>query len=274
MTAQPPEDRPPEEVLEENLPLIGKIARRLGLRHGLSGPDVEDFIQEVHVKLVEDDYRRIREFRGGSSLKTYLTTVIVRLAKDYCNHLWGKWRPSAAAKRLGWEALLLERLVYREGFSFEEAAEKMRRDFHVRKSMEKLTELAAQIPQRTSRRFEGEEAVASAPAPSTAGDRVDRRVVDREKARTAEKVEVALREALDELEAEDQMILLLHFRGWTLAKIARRLKIDQKPLYRRRDRLLMQLRNAMEARGVKPEDVQRIVGWERLDLKVDEGDPE
>jgi len=273
LTARPSDDRSPEEIFLEHRPLIEKIATRVGRRHGLSEAETEDFVQDAQVKLVEDGYRRIREFQSRSSFKTYLTTVITRLAKDHCNHLWGKWRASAAAKRMGWEARLLERLLYREGFSFEEAAEKMRRDYHVKSSVEELAELAAELPQRTSRRFEGEEELENRPVPDTAVERVDRRVVDSEKAEQAQRVEAALQAALAELEAEDCAILKLYFYGWTLARIARSLGVRQKPLYRRRDRTLVQLRKSMEDLDVRWEDVQRILGWERLDLKIT-GDPE
>lgn len=273
LTPPPTDDRPPEQTYLEHLPLIEKIARRAGRRYGLAPEGVEDFVQEVQVKLIEDDYRRIRSFRGSSSFKTYLVTVVNRLAKDHCNHLWGKWRPSAAAKRLGWEARLLERLLYREGFSFEEAAEKMRRDHRVETSIEGLAELAGKIPQRTSRYFEGEEALENRPASPTPGERVDRRLADREKAELARKVEDALQKALDELDTEDRLILKLYFRGWTMARIARSLGLEQKPLYRRRDRNLARLRQSLEQRELQWRGVQRVLGWERLDLRlVDEPD--
>lgn len=272
LTDRPSDDRSPEEIFLEHRPLIEKIATRVGRRHGMPDTEVEDFAQDVQLKLVEDDYRRIRDFQGRSRFKTFLTTVIVRLAKDHCNHLWGKWRASAVAKRLGWEARLLERLLYREGFSFEEAAEKMRRDYHVKQSVEELAELAGDLPQRSSRRFDGEEALENRPVADTPGDRVDRRVVDAEKAERARRVEAALQAALDELETEDRLILELPTRGWTLARVARSLGVEQKPLYRRRDRNLAQLRQSMEARGVRWEDVRRILGWERLDLTI-VGDP-
>ena len=268
MTCRSLDDRSPEEIFLEHRASIERIAACVARRRRLSEAEVEDFVQDVQLKLVEDDYRRIREFQGRSRFKTYLTTVINRLAKDHCNHLWGKWRASAAAKRLGWEARLLERLLYREGFSFEEAAEKMRRDYHVKTSVEELADLAAQLPQRTSRRFEGEEELENRPVSETAGERVDRRVVDSEKAEQAERVETALEAALAELDSEDRLILKLYFYGWTLAKIARSLGVSQKPLYRRRDRTLAQLRETLTGGGVGWEDVQRILGWERLDLKL------
>src|SRR5438045_4333623 len=37
--------------------------------------------------------------------------------------MWGKWRPSAEAKRLGEKAITLERLLTRDGFSYGEALE-------------------------------------------------------------------------------------------------------------------------------------------------------
>jgi hypothetical protein len=53
------------------------------------------------LKLIENDYRILRSFEGLASLGTYLTTVIARLFLDFQIHEWGRWRPSAAATRLG-----------------------------------------------------------------------------------------------------------------------------------------------------------------------------
>ena len=68
----------------------------------------------------------LRRFEGRSSLTTYITVVVQRLFLDRRNRLWGKWRPSAEARRLGPTAVLLERLVSRDGWSAEQALETLR----------------------------------------------------------------------------------------------------------------------------------------------------
>jgi hypothetical protein len=45
---------------------------------------------------------------------------------DYRNRLWGKWRPSAEAKRLGPTAILIERLVARDGWAVDQVIEMVR----------------------------------------------------------------------------------------------------------------------------------------------------
>jgi RNA polymerase sigma-70 factor, ECF subfamily len=50
------------------------------LRSARVGPeDLEDIAAEVLVKLVEDNFRVLREFRGESSLATYLTVIARRI---------------------------------------------------------------------------------------------------------------------------------------------------------------------------------------------------
>ncbi len=57
------------------------VARLLGRS---SGPalDIEDVLQGVFLKLWEDDRRRLRTFRGGSRLSTWLAAVARREALD------------------------------------------------------------------------------------------------------------------------------------------------------------------------------------------------
>lgn len=50
------------------------------LRSARVGPeDLEDIASEVLLKIVADDYRVLREFRGESSLATYLTVIARRI---------------------------------------------------------------------------------------------------------------------------------------------------------------------------------------------------
>ena len=53
------------------------------------------------LKLIEDDYRRLRRFEGRSSFATYLATVVQRLFLDFVIGKTGRWRPSVQARRLG-----------------------------------------------------------------------------------------------------------------------------------------------------------------------------
>ena len=80
----------------------------------------------MRLRFIENDYAAIRKFRGESSLGTYLTVVVAMLVRDYRVQRWGRWRPSAAARRLGDVAVRLETLVRRNGQAVHEAAETLR----------------------------------------------------------------------------------------------------------------------------------------------------
>jgi hypothetical protein len=66
-TPRPP-SLPPDDVTHEQLYLSRhlELIERIVVRAGQPGGG-EDFGQPVHEKLIEDDYTRIRQFRGGAA---------------------------------------------------------------------------------------------------------------------------------------------------------------------------------------------------------------
>src|SRR5687768_14189132 len=111
----------PEDTYLQHLRTIERIAAFVARRHHLEASESEEFVQEVRVRLLDDDYSIIRKFEGRSTFSTYLTTVIGRLFAQWRVEQWGKWRPSAEAKRLGDKAVTLERLLSRDGYTLSEA---------------------------------------------------------------------------------------------------------------------------------------------------------
>lgn len=245
----------PEQMFLDHLPHIDKVVAHLCRRHHFQKEECEDFRSHVHLKLIEDDYAVFRKFQGRSSLKTYLTTVIQNLMRDYQNHLWGKWRPSAEAERLGPTATLLEQLLVRDGYSFDEAVQEMRINRKVELTWQKLAEIAARLPSRFPRRMEGEEGLRDVPAPD---EQADDHVADEERAAARRKVWKALPEALKILSAEDRLILKMKMSGFTVAQISRKLRLEQKQLYRRIEKLLSDLRRELERLGIRKEDIDDL----------------
>lgn len=232
-----------DHPLLPHLDLVDRITGALARRRRLSAEEAEDFAAEVRLILWEDRGQVLSSFQGNSSWKTYLTTVVNRLYIDRQRARWGRWRPAAVAKRLGPAAVLLDQLLHRDGISFEEAAEMLRRNHGVEMPISELAELAGQLPHRPPRRVEGEEALERI---GVDGD-VDAAVYEKE----AGRVEGALNAVLAELGPEDRLLLQLLFEnGLKISAVARMLGEEQKPLYRRRDQLLAQLRQGLEARGV------------------------
>src|ERR1700741_4396198 len=87
-----------EDIYLQNLRPIERIAAFVARRHHLDASETEEFVQEVRVRLLVDDYAIIRKFEGRATISTYLTTVIGRLFAQWRGEQWGKWGPSAKAK--------------------------------------------------------------------------------------------------------------------------------------------------------------------------------
>jgi RNA polymerase sigma factor for flagellar operon FliA len=241
------------ELLTANLGLVERVSAFVCQRHRMRPEEAEEFASVVKLKLVEDDYAILRRFQGRSSLGTYLTVVIQRLLLDYRIHLWGKWHPSAEAKRLGDTAVAVERLLYRDGRTIEEASAILAaQNPEVRRDA--VADLAARIPARSPRRRMVEIDEAESVASVTAEPSADVR-------RTSERVSTLITEFLARLPEDDRLILELRFDGdMSVAEIARSLRLDQKQLYRRMEKLFRELREELHGAGLSASDIASLIG--------------
>lgn len=222
---------------DETLAVLVQVLRTVAATRGLAADDAHDFSQWVHVRMLETRYASLRQFRGHSSLRTYLTIVIERLLKDWQNHVWGKWRPSAEARRLGAVAMRFERLVHRDGFTVHEAAESLRHgDTTV--SRADLEALAARLPRRVQRRMLPVDSLDGAAEPRSEDPLARMELTARERQR-----EQLVSRALQSLPTEDRRLLAARFSAHgRLSAMARDTGADVKLLYRRCDRALQKLR--------------------------------
>lgn len=250
----------PEDLFLEHLGWIEKVAATVCAKHGTWGAEAEDFAGWIRMKLMEDGYAVFRKFRGESELKTYIATVVVRQFHEYGRGLRGRWRPSQAAERLGPPAPQLEALVYRDGHRLEQAGEILRTAGRTTLSDGELARLLARVPARGPMR--------PVEVPSEAvldgiedASRADERITAAEAGERRAGVLAALKRALARLDGEDAMIVRMHLAdGRTLADVARALQLEQKPLYRRVDRLRRKMRELLAEEGVREGDVRAMLG--------------
>lgn len=251
----------PSDLLVQNLPLVERAVAAVCRRRGIFDQDAEDIGQEVLVKLAADDCAALAGFRGESSLSTFVNVVTARICFDEIRRRRGRWRPSLVAERLGYAATRLEILIYRDALGYEEAVAKLLAEGVVR-SPDELDEVFPQLPRRPVRTFVDPE---DAPEPTSDED-PEGLAEQSERALHQQHLETALQEALQALTPEDRLILRrLFFEGRTVAQVARELGLEQRPLYRRRDRLLVDLRKALEARGLAWDEVDRNDRWDDED---------
>ena len=234
-------------VYLEHLEAINQISKSLCKRHGVFGADAEDFASEVRLKLLEDDYAVIRKHRGDSTVNTFLTVVIGNLFRDYRIKMWGKWRPSAEARRSGDTAVLLETAMYRDGRTFEDACTWLENSGRVRVERKELRLILDKLPRRTPRRMEDSDQLEDVPSVELTNGAL----LAAERRQKLDMFHRAVARILATLESEDQLIIRLRFyEGFSIADVARALGIPQKPLYPRINRLLQTLSNALISEGI------------------------
>jgi RNA polymerase sigma factor (sigma-70 family) len=184
--------------------------------------------------------------------------VLGMLFREYRVSRWGRWRPSAAARRLGPVAVRLETLVYRDGCTRAQAMEILCTSGEARMDDAELGRMFAQLPARTRARPvpAGDTELDALPGESGA----DERVAQDEAGRLRERLEAALEREIERLPPDDRQVLRLRFwHGLSVADTARALAIEQKPLYRRIERALGELRKGLETAGISRVQVRELL---------------
>ncbi|NJL27412.1 MAG: sigma-70 family RNA polymerase sigma factor [Thermoanaerobaculia bacterium] len=256
MVAEKPAD--PLNLLTSHRRQIAERARRIGRRQGLPESDLDDFVADVMVKLIEDDYAVLRAFHGRSRVLTYVSTVILHLAQDERNRRWGKWRASAEARRLGLEAMTLERLLYREGHTSTDA-ERLLCEHFPRLRAEEAERLATLLPTREGRRFDSDDELDSMPAADRAddGDQVTERTVRKSR------VLNLLRRGLAGLDPSWQLAIRQRYeQGWPAAEIARGIGLGTREVYRILEHAKRRLRRFLATEGIDAATALADLGWD------------
>ena len=254
-----------EAELLRQLDIASGAVSAICRRHGLSQDEAAEFESFVRLRLLENDCRILAKFQGRSSLATYLTTVVQRLFLDFRDAQWGKWRATRKALRLGPTAVLLERLLVRDGLSFDDAAASIsRRGIHV--TREALKQVRDLLPRRDVSRPalpvlpDGQNSVATNPE-----DALRRN----EESARARRIAATLCALLRELPPIDRLTLKMRYEdGVSVASIACFLGEKPKSLHRRFTRLLAHLRSGLVAAGVAGDDVPGLFDLFESDLPI------
>jgi DNA-directed RNA polymerase specialized sigma24 family protein len=150
--------------------MIERVMARVARRQAMSVDEAEDFTSWARLRLLEGGSATLAKFEGKSTLETFLRVVLLNLFRDYRIAKWGKWRPSAVARRLGPTAIRLETLIVRDGLSTREAVAIISSQLGSSTPAAEIERLAEQLPVRSRPRFEREEVLHEVPAPAGAGD--------------------------------------------------------------------------------------------------------
>lgn len=254
----------PRQLLEENVDLIDRLVARACHRIGVS--DVADAASMAKLALVENDYAILRRYEGRSSLATYLTIVIQRLLADEHARTHGRWRPSAEAQRMGGRAVLIEEIIGRQRRTIDEAMPIVRAaDASITRA--EVVAIADRLPRREPRPREVEIPADDA-HPLPASESADADAIDRELREASRRTAEVLRETMASWPPQDRLLVRLRFgSSLSIADIARVMKVEQRPLYRRLESLLGRLREVLLAAGIDPSTAGDLIGaGNRIDV--------
>lgn len=249
----------PSEIFTENVEQINQVIRSLCRRHGIFGSDQDDLVSVIRLRLVEDDYHIIRQFRQQSKLSTYLHTVISRLFIDCRRQSEGRWRPSLVAHDLGETATKLEELLNREHYTIEEAFSIMTTNYHISVTMDELCEIAAKLPMKTLRLTvdTGDDLLDKVSSTNLSPDNILQNSQE-EKMRQA--LYAVIEDVRESLSAEERLIFALRYEDdRPISEIARTLGENRTKIARMLDSILGRIRETVKSRGILADDVQDIL---------------
>lgn len=246
-----PSSETAEKLFVEHIPSIDRILGVIARRNALDDADAAEFEGWAKARLIADDYGIIRKFGGRSSLPTFLSVVLSNLYRDYRNSVWGRWRPSAAAQRLGPIGVRLEELLSRDNCPLQVAIGVLR-SREPSLSHRDLVRMAAQLPNRP--RDEDVPLVEASDAVSSS------RTEQILSAEERELIGAVIARVMAKLPVEDAVVMKMRFwNDMSVADIARCLQLEQKPIYPRIESIKRRLKEALLAEGVTEERVRDLL---------------
>jgi RNA polymerase sigma factor (sigma-70 family) len=235
---------------------VNNAASHAARRYRLSPSDADDLRSDLWLKLLENHGRVLRHLGHLARFDVYLKRIARNLVLDRRNKEWGKWRPSAAARRAGDATIVLDRLITRDGLTIDEAEAWLRCAGH-ETDTGALHDAASQLPARQPRRFVSHDALAELSSPSPSPYDVAAAAAS---VGDLARLKHALVEAFEALPAlERDLLARRYFHKVSVADIAAEDGVDAKRLYRTFGSILGRLGRALVAAGVDRTTARRLL---------------
>lgn len=136
-------------LLTENLEYIEQQCRKACGSYLNQDITTENCADELFIELIEhieaSDFKRLRDFRGRSNIRTYFTVIISNLIIDLVRSRKGRGRERERSRQFGETGERLYDLIIRRGYTTTEACEALKTSFNTDLSFSELAVMAEQI---------------------------------------------------------------------------------------------------------------------------------
>ena len=244
-----------KSFFESNLSITDEVIKKYCTRHHIVGDEADECNSYVYEKIIDNDYQRIREFKGKSSYKTYITVVISRILIDRMRSS-GRWRPSQKALRIGKEAVILEELVFKKKYSFEQAYNALTTNHNISIERERAYKIITLL-QRKHRK-------STAPRDVELTDDVsdkkvtlpDEAAINKEISKIKDQLDYIVREIRNLLSNEERLLLKMCFEdSIKISEIARVLKKDRGYIDKKLKAILIKFKDEILSRNISIDDI-------------------
>ncbi|QOX79865.1 sigma-70 family RNA polymerase sigma factor [Trichlorobacter lovleyi] len=236
------------------------IAGEGGHRYLMERPgrvDKDELFVLVLDHLQQDDYRRLREFKGNSSITTYLTAIISRLVVDIIRSRTGRNRAKERAERFGETGRRLYELVIQQGHCVADVVAILQTSHNISSTQEQLQAMLDEMQGRSTRHqtdTDHETAWSdSGVLVSIQRSTPEQKVVDQQLERKRKEL---LKQVLDGMNAEDKLLIRLRFPldedtdPLDNSTVAKMLGLNQQEVERRTRRILTTCRELLLKQGI------------------------
>jgi RNA polymerase sigma factor (sigma-70 family) len=255
------QDRGSGALVERHYTLIREAVTSHARRHRLDEEEHEELFSYSLEKLLERERKVFGCFRGRSSLRTYLESIVGRLWVDLLNKWHGRWRPMASSSRLGTTVVALDQLVRRDRQGVRTAVRLVQALRPSKRSAETLEAIGVKLAAVVRPREIHSQVLLSH---QVARERADEQLEEEQRGKLADRFLQATREAIAGLpDGHRQVVHLWFFEGRSAPQIAELTGLAPKKIYRLITASLKKLATDLEARGLGRESLRWVVDPER-----------
>lgn len=220
--------------------------------------------------LIRDDYKALRQFKGKSTLKTYLSMIIANRMVEMIRKRRGRDRSNEKAKKYGPDGLLLHQKVTVEGKSPEEAYEELNAGGSFSLGLDQCREIIRDAGAHKRSGDPAYDPLQTTVKPGTLDTEKDRLIVPDVTADPEEQVIAAdaqtkraqvIGQLMEQLSGKDRLILRMRFppgeeeQPMAVDEIAGLLKLKKKAVYMRISRALEKARTILEQAEINFSDL-------------------